>query len=106
MGIAEKVLAPAFAWAKEHLSAAQVCWVCIAATVALFLIVTNRYATASDVRELALASAEKEMIDIRFRQCNAAAADKRWIRERLAELLRKYQERAGKPFSLPECGEL
>lgn len=113
MALQSTILDAALRWAAKHFGALQVCWLCLAATFAGGWLVTARYAPASELREvraqvidLRASSYQAQLIDLRVRQCAAAAGAKQWFAARIAELDKRYTELTGKTFPMPQCVDL
>jgi hypothetical protein len=102
-------------WFDQHLEAKQLCWLCLVFTGSALYFASMHYASASDlgrvdakVIDVQLQGVQKELIDLRIRQCKDASGDKRWYAERVAELQRRYMalDDSRRPFDLPECNDL
>jgi hypothetical protein len=110
------IIERAVEFAYKHFTAAQVCWICLVATMGVAWFVTSRYATAgevfqlrSDLTEVAGDAIAKRIYDYRIRQCDTPAEqrqDKRWLVEQMRIDVEKYQKVTGRQFLLPQCGEL
>lgn len=106
---------PVIDWARRNLSAAEVCWLCIIAIACLTILVTTRYARASelqdvqdDVTDVRISLLQKDLIDTRVMQCTSAGGFKQWYANRLGDLQRRYAtlNTRGVEFSIPDCKDL
>lgn len=104
-----------YAWGKKHLSAAQVCWICIFGSAGIVILVTTKYAKATDLQAVRLDVADvrlyllqKDIIDTRVIQCTSVSGFKEWYAKRIGELELHYSmlNPSGAEFTLPDCKDL
>ena len=115
-GVVTSVVEKAVEWAYRHLGALQVCWICIAITLALGWFMTSHYAAAGEVAslrgeitELKADSIAKRIFDYRVRQCLVPIeqrADKRYLAEQIRDDAAKYLRLTGIVFVVPACEDL
>lgn len=110
-GVVNKV----FEWFDKHLEAKQLCWLCLVVTGCALYFASIHYASATDlgrvdakIIDVQLQGVQKELIDLRIRQCKDVNGDKRWYAERVADLQRRYMalDESRRPFDLPGCNDL
>lgn len=102
-------------WAKKHLGALQVCWLCIFAMVTLVFIANTRFAKANelqdvsaDVSNVRLQLLQKDIIDTRVIQCTSVSGSKYWYENRIGDLQRTYAylNPLHQTYPMPRCEDL
>lgn len=109
---------------RTHVRPAQVCWVCVGATLGIGWFMTANFAPAAELdktrtdftRELATLRSDvgrmesdrlaKDLYDFQARIC-ASTADKRWLREQMSAKQERFRAlNGGRDYQLPGCGDL
>jgi hypothetical protein len=100
-------------WMSTVLNPAQICISCLIVTLGGGYFAATNFVQADElqsvrqeIRDLAIGSLEEKIIDTRIRECQAQNGQRVFYRQRLTELLRRYQDRTSQAFPLPQCGEL
>ncbi len=84
-----------------------------ASTLAVHMVwAAENFVPANDVKELIISDITEKIISAKIRQCeaseqpNISSEAKQFFQQRLDEQQRRYQEKTGQQYHLPDCRDL